>query len=119
MNHPRPEYPRPQFVRREWQNLNGPWSFAFDDGDCGLAERWFDPAQLRQHFPFSQTITVPFAYHSELSGIGRRTLHDVLWYHRTFTLPEAWQDRRILLHFGAVDYRAWVWLNGQLVAYHE
>ena len=119
MNHPRPEYPRPQFVRPEWQNLNGAWSFAFDDADRGLVERWFDPARWQHRSPFSETITVPFAYQSELSGIGRRTLHDVLWYQRAFTVPEAWHGRRILLHFGAVDYRAWVWLNGQLVAYHE
>lgn len=116
---PRPEYPRPQFARAAWQSLNGAWNFAFDDADCGLAERWFDPAVAAARHPFTQTINVPFAYQSELSGIGRRERHDVLWYRRIFTVPDAWRGRRLLLHFGAVDYRAWVWLNGRLIAFHE
>lgn len=116
---PRPEYPRPQFVRREWRNLNGAWDFAFDDGDQGLAGRWYDPANVAGHFPLQ--IEVPFVFQSALSGIGRRERHDLLWYHRTFTLPDGWQEdgQRVIVHFGAVDYRAWVWVNGQLAVYHE
>lgn len=113
----RPEYPRPHFVRSDWQNLNGPWQFAFDDDDRGRGERWFDPAAAA----FPLTIETPFVYQSRLSGLHCREVHDILWYRRAFTLPDGWTEpgRRILLHFGAVDYRAWVWVNGQLVAFHE
>jgi beta-galactosidase/beta-glucuronidase len=119
MNMHRPEYPRPQFLRADWQNLNGPWRFAFDDEDRGLGERWYDPAGAAANFPLN--IEVPFVFQSRLSGLHRREVHDILWYYRTFTLPSGWaqEGRRVLLHFGAVDYRAWVWVNGQLAAYHE
>lgn len=113
----RPEYPRPQFVRQEWQNLNGIWGFAFDDDDCGLRERWFEPAAVCQ--PWPQRINVPFVYQSELSGIGSREAHNILWYHRHFHLPLNWHGRRIIFHCGAADYRAWVWVNGQLATFHE
>lgn len=115
----RPEYPRPQFVRADWQNLNGAWAFAFDDGDEGLAGRWYDPVNVADHFPLR--IETPFVFQSALSGIGRRERHDLLWYHRTFELPDGWREdgRRVLLHFGAVDYRAWVWVNGEFAVYHE
>ena len=95
---PRPEYPRPQLRRREWINLNGDWRFAFDRPD------------------FEQTILVPFAYQSDLSGIGDRSLHDTVWYSRLFEAPTA---ERLLLHFGAVDYEATVWLNDVEVVHHE
>lgn len=118
MSH-RPEYPRPQFVRAKWLNLNGAWDFAFDDRDQGLEERWYDPANVEGRFP--QRIEVPYVFQSALSGIGRRERHDLLWYHRTFEVPAGWREggQRVLLHFGAVDYRAWVWVNGELAAYHE
>ena len=115
-NVPRSEYPRPQFRRAEWQTLNGTWEFAFDDENVGLVERWFDAAQ-KHDFPLS--ITVPFVYQSELSGLGNREFHNVLWYRRSFQVPQSWAGRNVLLHFGAVDYRAWVWVNGQMVAQHE
>ncbi len=117
MSIPRPEYPRPQFVRQEWQNLNGSWAFAFDDEDCGTVERWYEPSRGRDPFPL--TITVPFVYQSQLSGINTRQCHNLIWYQRTFTIPDAWQDRRLLLHCGAADYRTWVWVNGQFATYHE
>lgn len=113
MTSPRPEYPRPQFERNEWLNLNGTWHFAYDDANAGVKERWFDkPA-------FDQKITVPFAFQSALSGIHDIDFHDVVWYARDFTLPAQWANKRVLLHFGAVDYRAWVWVNGVFATYHE
>lgn len=99
-NIPRPEYPRPQFVREDWLNLNGEWQFSFDK-----------PA-------FDQKIIVPFAFQSKLSGIENTDRHDVVWYRRTFTIPEAWNGRRVLLHFGAVDYRCTVRVNGECLGSH-
>jgi beta-galactosidase/beta-glucuronidase len=118
---PRPEYPRPQFRRNEWTNLNGAWAFAFDDTNVALAEGWqsTDATALRSgNSPFDQQIVVPFCYQSRLSGIGETDFHDVVWYARTFEYAPA-EDERLLLHFGAVDYRATVWVNGVQVASHE
>jgi beta-galactosidase/beta-glucuronidase len=117
---PRPEYPRPQFRRPEWTNLNGEWAFAFDDEDAGLTRGWHQVSaeDLRSEgSPFDRRITVPFCYQSELSGIGDPSFHDVVWYARTFDPPPG--GERLLLHFGAVDYRAAVWVNGTQVAAHE
>ena len=111
---PRPEYPRPQFRRDRWTNLNGEWSFAFDDGDVGLAEGW----QGGDGSFFGRRITVPFCFQAELSGIGETTFHDVVWYARTFE-DVSDPGGRLLMHFGAVDYRADVWVNGVHVVSHE
>lgn len=113
MSTPRPEYPRPQLERAEWQNLNGEWLFDFDDADCGLRERW------HENHAYGQKITVPFAFQAPLSGIGTNDFHDIVWYERSFDVPTTWKDKQILLHFGAVDYRAIVWVNGQFVTHHE
>ncbi|TME74818.1 MAG: glycoside hydrolase family 2, partial [Chloroflexi bacterium] len=94
---PRPEYPRPRLRRRGWASLNGTWQFAFDTPD------------------FDRSIVVPFAYQSVLSGIGERALHDTVWYRRRFTRPDA---DRLILHFGAVDYAATIWVNDVEVARH-
>ena len=110
---PRPEYPRPQFVREEWSNLNGVWEFAFDADDEGREAGWHDGREL------SARIVVPFPYQSELSGIGDKSIHRVVWYARTFEVTEAWAGRDLLLHFGAVDYRTAVWVNGQEVGHNE
>ncbi|MGH9721507.1 MAG: glycoside hydrolase family 2 protein [Bryobacteraceae bacterium] len=111
---PRPEYPQPQFQRADWLSLNGPWEFEFDDADSGLKENW--PAAPRK---FSRSITVPFCPESKLSGIADTAFHPVVWYRRALAIPAAWRGRRVLLHFGAVDYRASVWLNGKLLGSHE
>ena len=70
---PRPEYPRPDFQRESWVNLNGEWQFAFDDADAGLREKWYQPGRA-----FDLRITVPFAYQTKLSGIGLSERHDVV-----------------------------------------
>ncbi len=111
---PRPEHPRPQFMRPEWRSLNGPWQFAFDDRDEGLGAGWHLSPQ-----PFAKNITVPFCFESRLSGIADTSFHPVVWYRRQFEIPAAWKGRRVLLHFGAVDYRANVWVNGQFAGEHE
>lgn len=110
---PRNDYPRPQFQRDAWMSLNGEWEFGFDDRDEGIIQRWF------QQHAFSQTINVPFAYQSKLSGIGETAMHDIVWYRKKVRIPNEFAGKRIMLHFGAVDYLAWVWVNGQLVKYHE
>lgn len=105
-------HPRPRVQREQWHDLNGQWQFAYDDADAGIGERWQDDAGR-----FDRTITVPFPPESEMSGIGDTGFHPVLWYRRTFTASAG--TGRLLLHFGAVDYRAHVWVNGDLVATHE
>jgi beta-galactosidase/beta-glucuronidase len=115
---PRAEHPRPDFVRADWLTLNGPWEFEFDDADRGLAERWYEPAAAKR---FSKTIVVPFAFQSKLSGIGDPAPHDVVWYRRALGVPEAFRraGRRVVLHFGAVDYEATVWVNGRQAGSHR
>lgn len=113
MTLPRAEYPRPQFVRQDWINLNGQWQFDYDDENIGLTEKWFETGNL------TKQITVPFSYTSELSGINEQDFHDLVWYKRKFDIPTEWEEKRLLLHFGAVDYRASVWVNGKFVTFHE
>ena len=103
---PRPEYPRPQFVRRDWLNLNGKWEFATDTHDQGLRRGWHDGRKL------AKTINVPFAYQYPLSGVNEQGIHQCAWYARDFEVPAEWQGRDLLLHFGAVDYDSTVWVNG-------
>ncbi|MBN1807761.1 MAG: beta-galactosidase [Planctomycetes bacterium] len=104
---PRPEHPRPDRFRDRWINLNGPWDFEFDAGLSGEA-RGLSTGDK----PFDTSIIVPFAPESPLSGIGDTDFHPACWYRRSFELPDDWNDGRILLHFGAVDYAARVWVNG-------
>ena len=100
-------------TRPDWTDLNGRWQFAYDDADVGMDLRWYDRDDV-----FDRVITVPFPPESSASGIGDRDFHPVVWYRRCFSvsLPPG---ERLLLHFGAVDYRASVWVNGGLVAVHE
>lgn len=109
---PRPEHPRPSFERREWLNLNGTWTFAFDFGRTG-AERGF-PASTG----FEREITVPFCPESALSGIGYWDFIPAIWYHRAIVVPEAWRGRRILLHFGGVDYESTVYIDNRRAGVH-
>ncbi|WP_261806727.1 glycoside hydrolase family 2 protein [Lapidilactobacillus luobeiensis] len=109
----RSEYPRPQLERHSWLNLNGEWDFDFDDDDRGQLDHWESGTNK-----FGYKINVPFAYQTELSGIFRLEPHDIVWYQRHFSINKNPQ-RVYQLHFGAVDYQADVFLNGQLVAHHE
>lgn len=107
-------HPRPQLTRERWTDLCGSWQFVHDDANEGLTQGWVDRPEL-----FDRTITVPFPPESEASGIGDPAMHPVVWYRRTVQLAPEDQSGRLLLHFGAVDYSAHVWVNGQLVAQHE
>ena len=109
---PRAEYPRPQFQRERWLNLNGQWQFAHDPGDSGL-ERGLVSSDLPDE------ITVPFAPESELSGIGNTDFLTAVWYRREVTVPADWAGDRVLLHFQAVDYDATVWVDGVEVGRHR
>lgn len=110
---PRPEHPKPLFQREAWMNLNGPWNFAMDPNVVGIRENWQkDPAK------FDQQITVPFCVESQLSGIGHTDFINAVWYRRTFERPRGWRDKRIFLHFGAVDYECRAWVNGKPVGKH-
>jgi hypothetical protein len=107
-------HPRPQLTRARWDDLGGVWAFAHDDGDRGLDERWYGGAGA-----FDQQIRVPFPPESRASGLRATGHHPVVWYSRTVQVAPEDRAGRVLLHFGAVDYRARVWVNGQLVAEHE
>lgn len=104
---PWPDYPRPQFVRRDWLNLNGIWEY--------------QPGAENDAVPIgtklSSEILVPFTVESALSGVMEH--HDRLWYRRTFTVPQKWAGREIMLNFGAVDYESEVYVNGKSVGVHK
>jgi hypothetical protein len=103
-----PEYPRPQFVRKDWLNLNGLWDYAI--------------TQDNQHPPltYAGQILVPFPIESQLSGVNARLDESsTLWYRRKFKLPQGWKGQRILLNFGAVDWSATVLLNGKVMGSHR
>lgn len=109
---PRPEHPRPDRWRKDWKNLNGIWEFAFDPEDKGMSDAWLDKSDL------GGKIIVPFCPESQLSGIRDEELHKLCWYACSFDLPGNMHGRRLLLHFGAVDYRTDVWLNGRHLGQH-
>ena len=102
-----PEYPRPQMVREAWQNLNGLWQYAIAaEGEAPPVGKDLDGK-----------ILVPFPIQSALSGVMKPA--DRLWYRRTFTVPKAWNGGRVLLHFGAVDWEATVYVNGKKAGDHR
>lgn len=123
MNHPAPpvaasqdgSYPRPQLMRQHWRELDGDWDFAFGT----------DPSGTPESVVFDRTIRVPYPPEAPSSGIGETGYHDVVWYRRSFGADDLAdsglsEDRsRILLHFGAVDWAADVWLNGHFLGRHE
>jgi hypothetical protein len=102
-----PEYPRPQLVRKDWLNLNGLWQLGFAKAG--------DAPPLGKELP--EQILVPFPVESALSGVMKHA--DRLWYRRTFQVPKEWNGRRVLLHFGAVDWEANVWVNGKDLGAHR
>ena len=109
---PRSEYPRPQFEREYWVNLNGTWTYSFDFGQTG-ADRNF-----RNSKGFDGKITVPFCPESSLSGVKHTDFIPCIWYQRTITVPETWGGKNILLNFGAVDYDATIFIDGKKVGRH-
>ena len=109
---PRPEYPRPQFVRTDWMNLNGQWQFEIDAGDSGL-ERGLKDRDL------TGEITVPFCPESKLSGVAHTDFMDAVWYRKVVEIPSEWSGRDVLLHFQASDYDTTVWVNGTEVVRHR
>ena len=113
-------YPRPMMCRQQWESLDGSWGFAYDDADDGMGAGWFAKGTAD---PFTGCIEVPYPPESPASQIGDRGFHPVVWYRRTVphdTLVPVGTEpgSRVLIHFGAVDYRAQVWCDGQLVARH-
>ena len=102
-----PEYPRPQMVRQDWLKLNGLWDLAITGKDAKRAT-------------FQTQILVPFPVESALSGVMRPVSeNDRIWYRRDFEVPNKWKGRRVLLHFGAVDFEATVWVNGKEIGQHR
>ena len=108
------DYPRPQFVRKDWENLNGIWDFAFDDLACGEKEKWF------LHFPKHRTICVPFTYETKMSGIFDENQHNTIWYHRQFKVDtRKLESYNYVLHFEGSDFITKVWINGCFAGSHR
>ena len=112
-NIPRPEYPRPQLVRKDWLNLNGTWDFAKDFSESGIDRKIYErPIE-------GEKILVPFCPESKLSGIEFKDFMPAVWYSRTLNLPESWNGKNVRLHFGAVDYHAVIWINDEEAGRHK
>lgn len=109
---PRTDYPRPSFVRSEWYSLNGEWEFDFDFSVSGEERRLFESGSLNKR------ITVPFCPESRLSGIGFTDFIPAVWYRRKINIAKP-DKKRVILHFGAVDYLSKVWVNGKLAGTHK
>lgn len=107
----RKEYPRPQFVRSDWENLNGKWEFAIED-----AQTQVDIVKTEK-FPLE--IEVPFCPESKLSGIEHKDFINSVWYRRNIDVAQERLNGRVLIHFGAVDYTAILYINGQKVGSHS
>lgn len=103
-------YPRPQMARAAWTSLNGPWQFAIDPGG-----KLCEPRDV----VWDKTIEVPFSPETTKSGVGNTGFFNAVWYRRSFDQSPVRPDQRVLLHFGAVDFRATVWVNGVRVCDHE
>ena len=108
------DYPRPQFVRNNWQNFNGTWDFRFDDKNIGEIEKWYS------NFHGDLTIEVPFTYETKLSSIGDQTRHDNIWYHRTIQMDgKLLETNNHILHFEGSDFITKLWVNGQYAGNHR
>lgn len=109
---PLPEHPRPDFERRQWENLNGVWAFAFDSRNEGIVGEWYAGQKS-----FDRQITVPFPWGAPLSGIKDEA--DIGWYQRPIRIDPSWRGKRIFLTIGASDWETTVWLDGQLLGSHR
>mgnify|MGYP000962071585 CR=1 FL=1 len=109
---PRPEHPRPDAFREHWATLNGEWQFEIDQEGTGEARG------LTAGKDLAAKITVPFCPESRLSGVGNYGLMKNVWYRRMFDVPAGMKGQRVRLHFGGVDYQAWVWVNGRFAGTH-
>ena len=107
------EYPRPQFYRQPWINLNGEWEFRFDDAFEGEKAQWY------KDVPADRTIIVPFTYETKASGVGEEQFHPCVWYEREVAIPADWGDKLVKLHFQASDYLTKLWVNGNFAGQHE
>lgn len=108
------DYPRPQFVRKDWMNLNGLWDFAFDDKNIGEKEKWY------KSFHGDLQIQVPFTYETKLSGIQDESRHDNIWYRRTIEVDgNKLNSNRFVIHFEGSDYYTKLWVNGQYAGSHR
>jgi hypothetical protein len=106
---PLPDYPRPQMTRAQWQSLNGPWDYALTDG-----------AVMTPPAAYSGKILVPYPLESALSGVQKPSAPTQrLWYRRAFTVPSVWKGKRVLLHFGAVNWDSTVTVNGKDMGEHK
>ncbi len=104
------DYPRPQFVRKEWQNLNGNWNFIFDDNDEGETKKYF------LDFPKENKINVPFTYETKLSGIEDENVHYIVWYNKKVNIrKDQIQNNKVILNFEGSDYKTKVWINGNYI----
>ena len=112
MSIPRPEYPRPQLVRDSWLNLNGEWTIHLDFRKSGVDR------ELMNSTGFERKITVPFAPESPLSGVNYKDFIEMMWYHRTISIPNDWSEKLVLLNFGAVDFECEVFVDGDLAGRH-
>lgn len=113
MNIPRCEHPKPQFKRARWMNLNGTWEFCFDQGRSGIARKLYE-----QEVAFDSKIVVPFCVESKLSGVEYKDFIYGVWYKRKFELTDDDIVGRTVIHFGAADYKTYVYVNGILVGTH-
>ena len=109
---PRPEYPRPQFEREAWMNLNGTWSFDFDFGESGKDRNYQNSQDL------GKQILVPYCPESKLSGVQHVDFINCMWYQRKISIPSDWNNKKIFLNFGAVDYMAEIYIDGNIIQRH-
>ena len=109
----RKEHPRPIFYRKDWINLNGQWSCEFSKDIQGFSKRKLNKKK------FTKKINVPFCPESKLSGIGHTDFIQEMYYQKTFKIPETWKNKKILLHFGGVDYESTIYINKKKVGFNQ
>ena len=108
------DYPRPQFIRNNWENLNGLWDFAFDDDNMGETEGW------QNGFKAECQINVPFTYETKLSGIQDESRHDHIWYHKLIQVDgNRLLNENLVIHFEGSDFETTLWVNGIKAGSHR